>query len=62
MFGLAFMSDEIEISFQWLFKTFLESMGGKQPETIFTDQCQAMVNAIESVFSSLQHRLCQWHI
>ncbi|XP_073015706.1 protein FAR1-RELATED SEQUENCE 5-like [Primulina eburnea] len=62
MFGLAFMSDETETSFQWLFKTFLESMGGKQPETIFTDQCQAMMNAIESVFPCSQHRLCQWHI
>ncbi|XP_073049039.1 protein FAR1-RELATED SEQUENCE 5-like [Primulina eburnea] len=62
MFGLAFMSDETETSFQWLFKSFLESMGGKQPETIFTDQCQAMMNAIELVFPSSQHRLCQWHI
>ncbi|KAK6153911.1 hypothetical protein DH2020_013550 [Rehmannia glutinosa] len=26
MFGLAFMSDETESSFEWLFKTFLESM------------------------------------
>ncbi|XP_073152067.1 protein FAR-RED IMPAIRED RESPONSE 1-like [Henckelia pumila] len=48
IFVLAFMSDETETSFQWLFKTFLESMGGKQPEIIFTDQCQAMMNAIES--------------
>lgn len=62
MFGLAFMSDETETSFNWLFKTFLESMGGKQPETIFTDQCQAMMNAIESMFPYSQHRLCQWHI
>ncbi|XP_012851884.1 PREDICTED: protein FAR1-RELATED SEQUENCE 5-like [Erythranthe guttata] len=29
MFGLAFMSHETESSFQWLFNTFLESMGGK---------------------------------
>ncbi|XP_012853618.1 PREDICTED: protein FAR1-RELATED SEQUENCE 5-like [Erythranthe guttata] len=50
MFGLAFMSHETESSFQWLFNTFLESMGGKQPETIFTNQCQAMINAIEVVF------------
>ncbi|XP_073119634.1 protein FAR-RED IMPAIRED RESPONSE 1-like [Henckelia pumila] len=58
----AFMSDETKTSFQWLFKSFLESMGGKQQETIFTDQCQAMMNAIESVFHYSQHRLCQWHI
>ncbi|XP_073152711.1 protein FAR1-RELATED SEQUENCE 5-like [Henckelia pumila] len=62
MFGLAFMSDETESSFEWLFKTFLDSMNEKQPQTIFTDQCQAMMNAIEKVFSSAHHRLCQWHI
>ncbi|XP_012855477.1 PREDICTED: protein FAR1-RELATED SEQUENCE 5-like [Erythranthe guttata] len=62
MFGLAFMSRETEASFQWLFNTFLESMGSKQPETIFTDQCQAMMNAIETIFPNSHHRLCQWHI
>ncbi|KAL0361050.1 UNVERIFIED_CONTAM: protein FAR1-RELATED SEQUENCE 7 [Sesamum radiatum] len=56
------MSDEIESSFEWLFRTFLESMGGKQPETIFTDQCQAMMNAIDTIFSCAHHWLCQWHI
>ncbi|KAG8375170.1 hypothetical protein BUALT_Bualt10G0072500 [Buddleja alternifolia] len=43
-------------------RTFLKSMGGKQPETIFTDQCQAMMNAIDTVFPCAHHRLCQWHI
>ncbi|XP_012836749.1 PREDICTED: protein FAR1-RELATED SEQUENCE 5-like [Erythranthe guttata] len=62
MFGLAFMSNETESSFQWLFSTFLESMGGKQPESVFTDQCQAMMNAVEIVFPNSLHRLCQWHI
>ncbi|XP_073152453.1 protein FAR1-RELATED SEQUENCE 5-like [Henckelia pumila] len=62
MFGLAFMSDETESSFEWLFKTYLEYMNGKQPETIFTDQFQAMMNAIRTVFPLSHHRLCQWHI
>ncbi|KAG8369519.1 hypothetical protein BUALT_Bualt14G0022000 [Buddleja alternifolia] len=62
MFGLAFMSDETQESFEWLFETFLESMSGKQPETVFTDQCQAMMNTIGKVFPSAHHRLCQWHI
>ncbi|XP_073133314.1 protein FAR1-RELATED SEQUENCE 5-like [Henckelia pumila] len=62
MFGLAFLSDETESSFEWLFTTFLDSMNGKQPQTIFSDQCQAMMNAIETVFPQSHHRLCQWHI
>ncbi|CAN6696380.1 unnamed protein product [Malus baccata var. baccata] len=49
-------------SFVWLFKTFLESMGNKQPKTIFTDEDQAMANAIEQVFTGTRHRLCTWHI
>ncbi|XP_073133747.1 protein FAR1-RELATED SEQUENCE 5-like [Henckelia pumila] len=62
LFVLAFMSDETESSFEWLFRTFLDSMNGKQPETIFSDQCQAMMNAINTVFPHSHHRLCQWHI
>ncbi|KAG8377255.1 hypothetical protein BUALT_Bualt08G0009200 [Buddleja alternifolia] len=61
-FGLAFLSDETEASFLWLFKTFLESMGIKQPETIFTNQCQAIMNAVEKTFPDSHHRLRQWHI
>ncbi|XP_073121495.1 protein FAR1-RELATED SEQUENCE 5-like [Henckelia pumila] len=62
MFGLAFMTDETEILFEWFFRTSLDSMSGKQPGMIFTDQCQAMMNAIVTVFPCACHRLCQWHI
>ncbi|XP_050229334.2 protein FAR1-RELATED SEQUENCE 5-like [Mercurialis annua] len=62
MFGCAFLSGETEITFEWLFKTFLESMGNKQPKTIFTNQDQAMSNAIKNAFPESRHRLCQWHI
>ncbi|XP_048424969.1 protein FAR1-RELATED SEQUENCE 5-like [Pyrus x bretschneideri] len=37
-------------------------MGNKQPKTIFTDEDQAMANAIEQVFTGTRHRLCTWHI
>nr|CAD1826976.1 unnamed protein product [Ananas comosus var. bracteatus] len=37
-------------------------MGGQQPKIIFTEQDQAMENAIEIVFSESRHRLCFWHI
>ncbi|XP_075473936.1 protein FAR1-RELATED SEQUENCE 5-like [Primulina tabacum] len=62
LFGLAFMSDETQSSFEWLFATFLDSMNGRQPQTIFSDQCQAIMNAIETIFPLSHHHLCQWHI
>ncbi|KAK9726864.1 hypothetical protein RND81_05G242200 [Saponaria officinalis] len=50
-------------SFEWLFETFSESMGGNVfPISIFTDQDQAMSNAIEKVYPMSRHRLCLWHI
>ena len=50
------------MSFKWLFETFLSSMLGKQPKTIFTNQSAVMANAIEDVFPKSNHRLCVWHI
>jgi hypothetical protein len=49
MFACAFLSDEKEESFVWLFETFKKAMIGIVPESIFTDQDQAMTNAIEKV-------------
>ncbi|KAK4589794.1 hypothetical protein RGQ29_020396 [Quercus rubra] len=60
--GCAFLLDETTASFTWLFETFLESMGNQKPKTIFTDQCQAMKNAIRVVLPDTCHRLCLWHI
>ena len=62
MFGYAFLLDETTDSFKWLFNSFLESMGNQSLVTIFTDQDQAMSNAIEKVFPDTHHRLCLWHI
>ncbi|XP_074301333.1 protein FAR1-RELATED SEQUENCE 5-like [Silene latifolia] len=50
MFGCAFLSNENQESFEWLFKVFNESMGDEiLPVTIFTDQDQAIANAIKEV-------------
>jgi len=62
MFGCALLLDETSVSFTWLFKVFLESMGNKQPKTIFTDQDGAMAKAIAEVMPDTRHRLCLWHI
>ena len=62
MFGCALLLDETSVSFTWLFKVFFESMGNKQPKTIFTDQDGAMAKAIAEVMPDTRHRLCLWHI
>ncbi|GMY26595.1 protein FAR1-RELATED SEQUENCE 5-like [Fagus crenata] len=62
LFGCAFLIDETIESFIWLFETFFAAMGGRQPKSIFTDQNQAMTNAIKVVFSESRYRLCLWHI
>ena len=62
IFGCAFLLDETIASFKWLFKSFLDSIGNRSPITIFTDQDQAISNAIEEVFLNTHHRLCLWHI
>nr|CAD1840595.1 unnamed protein product [Ananas comosus var. bracteatus] len=59
---MCFLLDETTESFIWLFETFLEAMGGQEPKSIFTDQDQAMANAIRIVFPKSRHRLCLWHL
>jgi hypothetical protein len=62
LFGAALLYNEKADSFVWLFKTFLQAMSGKQPQTIFTDQCAAIIKAIGKVFPNAIHRLCLWHL
>lgn len=62
MFGCAFLHDETIDSFEWVFKTFQEAMGGKHPQTIITDQDKAIKAAIAKVFNNTRHRNCLFHI
>ncbi|XP_074271564.1 protein FAR1-RELATED SEQUENCE 5-like [Silene latifolia] len=62
LFGIGFMLNERTESFEWLYGTFLKSMGGIQPKTIMTDQSKAMSNAIKVCFPHSKHRLCVWHL
>ncbi|KAL6646741.1 hypothetical protein ACP70R_015435 [Stipagrostis hirtigluma subsp. patula] len=62
LFGCAFLSDETAQTFNWVFETFLEAMGGKHPETIITDQDGAMRSAIQKVFPNTTHRNSLFHI
>ncbi|XP_021815269.1 protein FAR1-RELATED SEQUENCE 5-like isoform X2 [Prunus avium] len=61
-FGCALLQDETEVTFLWLFETWLEAMGGRHPVSIITDQDLAMKGAIAKIFPNTRHRLCLWHI
>jgi hypothetical protein len=62
LFGCAFICDQTIDTFKWIFQAFTESMGGKHPATIITDQDSAMKAAIEQMFPNTIHRNYLFHI
>ncbi|XP_058211621.1 protein FAR1-RELATED SEQUENCE 6-like [Rhododendron vialii] len=62
LLGCGLISHEDTKSFSWLFKTWKTCMWDCAPKAIITDQCMAMKNAIDEVFSNTRHRWCIWHI
>ncbi|GAB2270106.1 Protein FAR1-RELATED SEQUENCE 5 [Dionaea muscipula] len=52
-FGCALLQDETEVTFMWLFSTWLQAMGGCPPVSIITDQDPAMKAAISKVVPHL---------
>ncbi|XP_074316111.1 protein FAR1-RELATED SEQUENCE 5-like [Silene latifolia] len=61
-FGAGLRGDESIKCYTWLFKTFLEAMGGYQPRIIITNQDKSMKSVVPEVFKESTHRLCMWHI
>ncbi|PRQ24833.1 putative transcription factor FAR family [Rosa chinensis] len=62
IFGAALLYDETAETFMWLFDTFANTMSGKKPKSILTDQDLAMAKALASQWPETHHRLCIWHI
>ncbi|CAN0838931.1 Protein FAR1-RELATED SEQUENCE 3, partial [Linum grandiflorum] len=62
VFGAALLYDETIPTFDWLFSTFLECMNNKQPQTIFSDQCQAIGASIKNILTDSYHALCTFHL
>nr|CAH66454.1 OSIGBa0145N07.10 [Oryza sativa] len=62
LFGCAFLGDETTETFKWVFETFLTAMSEKHPQTIITDQDNAMRSAIRQVFKQTKHRNCLFHV
>ncbi|XP_074266669.1 protein FAR1-RELATED SEQUENCE 5-like [Silene latifolia] len=61
-FGAGLIGDESIECYTWLFKIFLEAMGGWQPRIIIIDQDKSMKSVVPEVFKESTHRLCMWHI
>ncbi|KAG6716510.1 hypothetical protein I3842_04G053000 [Carya illinoinensis] len=62
MFGCALLINETAESYTWLLKTWLETMLGRAPTTIITDDDKAMAKAIAKVLPNTTHKLCLWHM
>ncbi|XP_026420455.1 protein FAR1-RELATED SEQUENCE 5-like [Papaver somniferum] len=62
IFGASLLYDETSETYMWLFDTFAETMSGKKPKCIFTDQDEAMAKALTSQWPESCHRLCIWHM
>ncbi|TXG65423.1 hypothetical protein EZV62_006698 [Acer yangbiense] len=62
LFGCGLLDGETTEACKWLFNVFLQAMEGKEPETVFIDQAQAIAAAISEVLPNYNHRLCLWHI
>ncbi|XP_024961492.1 protein FAR1-RELATED SEQUENCE 5 isoform X3 [Cynara cardunculus var. scolymus] len=62
LFGCAFLINESESSFIWLFKTWVSAMSGRLPVSITTDHDTVIRSAIMQVFPDIRHRFCKWHI
>lgn len=62
LFGCAFLGDETTETFKWVFETFLTAMSEKHPQTIITDQDNAMRSAIRQVFKQTKHKNCLFHV
>jgi hypothetical protein len=55
------LNEQIE-SYECLFQTFIDAMGGKAPRLIITDDAANIRSAIKTVFLDTVHRFCMWYI
>ncbi|EPS62805.1 hypothetical protein M569_11983, partial [Genlisea aurea] len=62
LFGCAFLLNESEASFVWLFRTWLAAMSDRAPLSITTEHDDVICSAVTQVFPSTRHRFCKWHV
>ncbi|CAL9081171.1 unnamed protein product [Musa acuminata var. zebrina] len=62
LLGCGLLSDETAETYFWLFKTWLACMSRQPPNSLITDECEAIKDALTKVFPGVRHRLCLWQI
>nr|KAJ0211162.1 hypothetical protein LSAT_V11C400207320 [Lactuca sativa] len=58
--GAGLLSNESIESYRWLLEAFLKAHV-KHPQLVLTDQDPAILQAVEAIFPTSNHRLCMWH-
>uniref|UniRef100_A0A2N9H879 Protein FAR1-RELATED SEQUENCE n=1 Tax=Fagus sylvatica TaxID=28930 RepID=A0A2N9H879_FAGSY len=62
LFGCAFLLDETMETYTWLLGTFMGAMGRRQPKTILTTECEAILTAVKATLPKIEHRLFKPHV
>ena len=62
LFGCGLLADESFETYIWLLRAWLTCMSGRPPQTIITNQCKTLQNAISEVFPRAHHRICVSHV
>ena len=60
--GVALLYDETVDSLRWVFRTLLESTGGRMPVTLLTDEGEPVAAAAAAELPYVEHRLCVWQM
>ncbi|XP_015689559.1 protein FAR1-RELATED SEQUENCE 5-like [Oryza brachyantha] len=60
--GCALLKDEKTETFKWMWRTFLQVMGGKMPRTVMANQDTSMEEAIARVMPHVRIRFCKRHV
>ncbi|OWM87290.1 protein FAR1-RELATED SEQUENCE 6-like [Punica granatum] len=62
LFGSALLSREDVDTYVWLFRSWMEFMGGRSPNVVITDQCRLIQIAIAEVLPQSHHCFGLWYI
>lgn len=62
LLGCALLADDTSESYEWLFRTWLETMSGQPPNAVITERNKSIAMAVKEVFPETFHRFCLGHV